>query len=231
MYLRARTKEQFDERKKEILNAMDTLYLNKELNSIYLKDISEMTRITRTAIYFYYNSKEEILLDSLYNHFIELDDGLELLVDKALTKDEIINSIAKLLEQNIIILKIMSCNLEDIERSTTLENLIVLKTELKRFELKIHIGIENVILTSTVVFIISIIISFILKKYSTKNTKQYFKIMPKYGDENFIDLQFNGIFEIKMIHIINTICIEKKKRRVEENERTSNRRSYDYSYE
>ena len=55
--------------------------------------------------------------------------------------------------------------------------------------------------------------------------------MPKYGDENFIDLQFNGIFEIKMIHIINTICIEKKKRRVEENERTSNRRSYDYSYE
>lgn len=134
MYLRARTKEQFDERKKEILNAMDTLYLNKELNSIYLKDISEMTRITRTAIYFYYNSKEEILLDSLYNHFIELDDGLELLVDKALTKDEIINSIAKLLEQNIIILKIMSCNLEDIERSTTLENLIVLKTELKRFQ-------------------------------------------------------------------------------------------------
>ena len=106
-----------------------------------------------------------------------------------------------------------------------------LQTELKRFELKIHIGIENVILTSTVVFIISIIISFILKKYSTKNTKQYFKIMPKYGDENFIDLQFNGIFEIKMIHIINTICIEKKKRRVEENERASNRRSYDYSYE
>lgn len=134
MYLRARTKKQFDERKKEILNAMDSLYLNKELNSIYLKDISEMTHITRTAIYFYYKSKEEILLDSLYNHFIELDDGLEILVDKNLNKDEIIDSIAELLEQNIIILKIMSCNLEDIERSTTLENLIVLKTELKRFQ-------------------------------------------------------------------------------------------------
>lgn len=134
MYLRARTKEQFDERRKEILDAMDSLYLKKELNSIYLKDISEMTHITRTAIYFYYESKEEILLDSLYNHFIELDDGLESLVDKNLNKDEIIESIAKLLEQNIIILKIMSCNLEDIERSTTLENLIVLKTELKRFQ-------------------------------------------------------------------------------------------------
>lgn len=134
MYLRARTKEQFDERKKEILSAMDSLYLNKELNSIYLKDISEMTHITRTAIYFYYKSKEEILLDSLYNHFIELDDGLESLVDKNLSKEKIIESIADLFEQNIIILKIMSCNLEDIERSTALENLIVLKTELKRFQ-------------------------------------------------------------------------------------------------
>ena len=134
MYLRARTKEQFDERKKEILNAMDSLYLNKELNSIYLKDISEMTHISRTAIYFYYKSKEEILLDSLYNHFIEFDNGLEALVDKNIEKNEIINCIAELLEQNLIILKIMSCNLEDIERSTSLENLIILKTELKRFQ-------------------------------------------------------------------------------------------------
>lgn len=134
MYLRARTKEQFDERKKEIIKAMDTLYLNKELNSIYLKDISEMTNISRTAIYFYYKSKEEILLDSLYTHFIELDDSLNLLLNKDLSKHKIIESIASLFEKNIIILKIMSSNLEDIERSTTLSNLITLKTELKRFQ-------------------------------------------------------------------------------------------------
>ena len=134
MYLRARTKEQFDERKKEILDAMDSLYLRKELRSIFLKDISERTHISRTAIYFYYKSKEEILLDSLYNHFVELDDGLEELAAKDVEKDEIIDSIARLLEDNVLILKIMSTNLEDIERSTTLENLIVLKTELKRFQ-------------------------------------------------------------------------------------------------
>ena len=61
MYLRARTQEQFDERKKEIIEAMDSLYLKKSLNEIYLKDISELTHISRTAIYFYYKSKEEIL--------------------------------------------------------------------------------------------------------------------------------------------------------------------------
>ena len=115
--------------------AMDALYLRKELRSIYLKDVSEMTRISRTAIYSYYRSKEEILLDSLYNHFVELDDGLERLVAKGLsTKEGIISSIASLLEENVIILKIMSCDLEDIERSSSLENLVVLKGELKRFQ-------------------------------------------------------------------------------------------------
>ena len=156
MYLRARTKEQFDERKKEILDAMDSLYLNKELSSIYLKDISEMTHISRTAIYFYYKSKEEILLDSFYNHFIKLDDALSILTTKTLPKEELIDYITSIFEENIIILKIMSSNLEDIERSTSLENLITLKKEFKRFQTifkllikKINPSIdENIVLTT-----------------------------------------------------------------------------------
>lgn len=134
MYLRARTKEQVDERKKEILDSMDALYLEKEWNDIYLKDVAKQTRISRTAIYSYYKSKEEILLDSLYNHFIKLDDALTSLLDKELSEEELISSISKAFEDNLIILKIMSTNLEDIERSTTLENLVILKTEMKRFQ-------------------------------------------------------------------------------------------------
>ena len=40
-----------------------------------------------------------------------------------------------------------------------------------------------------------------------------------------------GIFEIKTVNIINIIWNLKKKERRNENERTSNRRAYDYSYE
>lgn len=159
MYLRARTKEQIDERKKEILDAMDSLYLKKELSSIYLKDISEMTHISRTAIYYYYKNKEEILLDSLYNHFIKLDDSLSTLLTKNLNKEELIDSISSIFEENIIILKIMSSNLEDIERSTTLENLITLKTEFKRFQTTFKLLVnkinptldENSILTTFII--------------------------------------------------------------------------------
>ena len=159
MYLRARTKEQIDERKKEILDAMNSLYVKKELSSIYLKDISEMTHISRTAIYYYYKSKEEILLDSLYNHFIKLDDSLSTLLTKNLNKEELIDSISSIFEENIIILKIMSSNLEDIERSTTLENLITLKTEFKRFQTTFKLLVnkinptldENIILTTFII--------------------------------------------------------------------------------
>ncbi len=143
MYLRARSKEQIDERKKTIIQAMDKLYMEKELASIYLKDIAELANISRTAIYSYYSRKEEILLDSLYNHFILLDNKLETLSNVVLSKEKLINEIANSLVENIIILKIMSTNLEDIERSTTLENLVILKNELKRFQTLLQNILKN----------------------------------------------------------------------------------------
>ena len=97
--------------------------------------------------------------------------------------------------------------------------------------LKLEIGTEGVMLTTFIIPFVSTIIALILKKYA-KNNHQKFKVNPIYKEKNILKLEFNGIFEIKMIHIINTICILKKKKgRVKKNVRTSNRRSYDYSYE
>ena len=60
---------------------------------------------------------------------------------------------------------------------------------------------------------------------------QNFTIKPIYINQNLINILIDGIFEIKMIHIINIIYILNKKEGVKKYERTSNRRSYDYSYE
>ena len=51
------------------------------------------------------------------------------------------------------------------------------------------------------------------------------------SNENLLNIEISSIFQIKMIHIINTICIVNKKRKGDKNERTSNRRPYDYGYE
>jgi len=117
----------------------------------------------------------------------------------------------------------------DKELITSLKNI---RTEIKEINLKISIGTENASLTAFVIPVISTLLAIILSKQINKyNNKQSFLVTPVYIDQNLINIEGSGIFEIKMIHIINTICIVNKKRKGDKNERTSNRRSYDYGYE
>ena len=116
----------------------------------------------------------------------------------------------------------------EIEKKYDLKKLIPevyknIKLETENINLKIDIGTENVVLTSFIIPIISTILAFTVKRN--------FEVQPIYQNKNIIKFELNGIFSVKMIHIIDTICILKKKRRVYKNERTSNRRTYDNCYE
>ena len=117
----------------------------------------------------------------------------------------------------------------DKELITSLKNI---KTEIKEINLKIRIGTENASLTAFTIPVISTFIAMFLSKQIKKyNDKQVFLVAPVYLDKNLLNIEISSIFQIKMIHIINTICIVNKKRKGDKNERTSNRRSYDYGYE
>ena len=101
-------------------------------------------------------------------------------------------------------------------------------TSLKKINLSINIGTENASLTALLVAIISSITGIVFRKSIIDSKKQSFRIVPVYINKNLINIAVSGIFEIKMIHIINVL---NKKEGVKKNERTSNRRTYDYSYE
>ena len=104
--------------------------------------------------------------------------------------------------------------------------------KIEKIKLNIIVGTENAALTAFIIPVISTILALALKNTLNNNQQhQFFKVQPIYRDQNLINIKLSGIIEIKMIHIINTICIVKKKRKGDKNERTSNRRSYDYSYE
>ena len=62
---RARTPEQIEKRKVEIIDACKKIYESSGFSSVNFKAISEMTSFSRQAIYKYYDTKEEILLDIL----------------------------------------------------------------------------------------------------------------------------------------------------------------------
>lgn len=107
-----------------------------------------------------------------------------------------------------------------------------IKLEIEKMNLQITIGTEDASITAFIIPTISTVLAiFFSKKVKKYNENQIFAIKPVYMNQNLINIEFSGIFQIKMIHIINTICIVNKKRKGDKYERTSNRKSYDYSYE
>ena len=102
---------------------------------------------------------------------------------------------------------------------------------IQNMNLEVKIGTENASFTAILVAIVSTLVSMLLKKHIKKYKSQTFKIQPVYYNQNLVNIEFSGIFEIKMIHIINIIYILNKKEGVKKYERTSNRRAYGYSYE
>ena len=139
----------------------------------------------------------------------------------------------KKLENNLKDKKI-KLDINKIGKQITKENINdarKLQMHIEKIKLKINFGTENTILTSFIVPIISTIWSIVLTKKRVKEEKQRLEINPIYNKGNLVNIVFEGIFEIKMIHILKVICAKIKKRRVEKYERTSNRRAYDYSYE
>lgn len=109
-----------------------------------------------------------------------------------------------------------------------------LKIKLDEFHLILQIGTEDVIITSAIVTgiasILGIILAKLIKNYNDE--KYRYEIMPVYKNKNMVKLSFDCIIKVKMIHIINIIytLVSKRKEKIKY-ERTSNRRSYDYSYE
>lgn len=104
-------------------------------------------------------------------------------------------------------------------------------TDIKELNLDIEIGTENAALTSIIVPAVSTVIAIILRKKMKNQDNKTFIIKPQYLNQNLLNISLSGIFELKINHIINIIYILNKKEGVKKYERTSNRRSYDYSYE
>ena len=131
--------------------------------------------------------------------------------------------------------KIKKIDIQKIEKDMSINKLKEVLKENKfvinRINLNIEIGTENASLTAILIPIISMVISFLLKNKIKSYKIQKFNVKPVFINKNLLNIDFSGIFEIKMIHIINIIYILNKKEGVKKYERTSNRRSYAYSYE
>ena len=97
-----------------------------------------------------------------------------------------------------------------------------IKIEISKLDFDLIIGTKDAAQTALIVGIVAGMVGNIVKK------PQY-SIKPVYVDKNILKLKLDCIIKINLINYIYSLI--KKKRRMIKNERTSNRKSYDYSYE
>lgn len=116
-------------RKDEIVNACAKLYQTMSFKDITIKEIGNVTSFTRTSIYNYFQTKEEIFLSLLKNEYLLWIDDLNMIISKnnTLSKEELSHSIAKSLEKRVNLLKLISMNLYDIEENSRIEHLVDFK--------------------------------------------------------------------------------------------------------
>jgi AcrR family transcriptional regulator len=116
-------------RKEEIIAACRKLYETMSFKEITLKEIGQQTSFTRTSIYNYFETKEEIFLALFAQEYDYFSQDLDRLCEQneALTLDELASALARALERRPLMLKLLSMNMYDMEANSRMERLVAFK--------------------------------------------------------------------------------------------------------
>ena len=116
-------------RREEILAACRKLYETMSFKEITLKEIGQQTSFTRTSIYNYFETKEEIFLALFQREYELFAADLDALCEReeTLGLDELSSELAHALERRPLMLKLLSMNLYDMEENSRMERLVEFK--------------------------------------------------------------------------------------------------------
>ena len=116
-------------RKEEIISACRKLYETMSFKDITLKEIGKQTSFTRTSIYNYFETKEEIFLALFAQEYELFAEDLDRLLEQRemLSPDELSSELAHALERRPLMLKLLSMNLYDMEANSRMERLVEFK--------------------------------------------------------------------------------------------------------
>ena len=121
--------ERTNARREEIINACEKLYQTMSFKDITLKEIGKETSFSRTSIYNYCQTKEEIFLALLKREYDswagQLSEAMNM--TETMTDDEIADVLAGTLNDHRQLLKILSMNHYDLEENSRMEQLTEFK--------------------------------------------------------------------------------------------------------
>lgn len=116
-------------RKEEIINACAELYETMNFKDVTLKEIGKKTSFSRTLIYYYFHTKEEIFLALMQKEYETWIHDLNAIRQshKKMSVEQFADELAHSLERRDRLLKLMSMNHYDMESNSRMENLVVFK--------------------------------------------------------------------------------------------------------
>ncbi len=85
-----------------------------------------------------------------------------------------------------------------------------LKINFKSLNFMVNIGTEDAAVTALTTGVLATSIGIALRSILNLNKDNYFKVIPIYQNKNLLKIDFNCMFEIKLINIIYTILALKK---------------------
>ena len=116
-------------RKEEIVNACEQLYQTMSFKDITLKEIGQVTSFTRTSIYNYFQTKEEIFLALYEREYDRWNDELVQILseNEALSQEELADRLALSVQHRPQLLKLLAMNNYDMEANSRPERLVSFK--------------------------------------------------------------------------------------------------------
>ena len=116
-------------RKEEIIAACAALYEEKGFKETTIKDIGKAITLTRTGIYLYFETKEEIFLALLGREYDAwVSEMREIMaVETAMTRDGVAEVLARTLTNHPRLLRLLSMNLYEMEANSRPERLTEFK--------------------------------------------------------------------------------------------------------
>ncbi|MBR3667613.1 MAG: TetR family transcriptional regulator [Ruminococcus sp.] len=116
-------------RREEIINACEKLYQTMSFKEITIKEIGAVTSFTRTSIYNYFQTKEEIFLALMQREYELWSEEMNTLSRKnnTMSAETFADALAHSLEKHEQLLKLLAMNHYDMEENSRPERLTEFK--------------------------------------------------------------------------------------------------------
>ena len=109
--IRARTEDELAARKNEILKAAEELLMKESYAAITLATIAEKTSISRTSMYTYYETKEQVMVDLMIREYQAMAGELLSSRTKRMNREAFCAWLSELLWNHQTLLKLLSLQL------------------------------------------------------------------------------------------------------------------------